>query len=763
MRRFLAQLASLKLAVVLLVLLLGALATGTIVESAHGAAVAGSRVYYAAWFLALQGLLAANLLASLALHFPWGRRRIGFLMTHGSLILIVAGACLTYFLKIEGQLPLWEGETSGAVIRQESGGKPGPPHQLPFQVQLHDFQIDYYQGTMRPAQFRSKVQVIDGANSFAADIYMNHPLHYKGWSLFQSSYRQEHGREATILSVSKDPGQNVVFVGYALLVLGMCVVLGTRVSQARSATGPFAARQTRVAALRKVAALVTFVAAAAAADAAPAPAWPEGARPEILRTLPVQHDGRVMPLDTLAREAVWNVTGRRSWQGQDPVALVLGWTFDPPTAAHAPIVKVSGELAAAGGFPGASHLSFMQCVESRAIMELMQQARADAQQDKPRHGLLMDAEALEGRLVRLKGFLDGESVLPVPAANPHDRWSPAHAHNTAELAALLQTSRPAAWPPVDAIDREILYNRARPARLAWWILGLALIASLAGWNLRRRWLDALALAGLVAGFAVMTWGIVLRWQIAGRIPATNMYESLLFLAWGVGLFAVIAFAVMRNRLVVVNANVMAALTMVLTDQLPIDRYIHPAPPVLSGTAWLAIHVPIIMVSYAVLALGVVIAHMQIGFTIFGKRRETIEKMSDLLYWYTMVGSILLIAGILTGSVWAASSWGRYWGWDPKEVWSLVAFLAYVAILHAKWDRQIGPFSVAAISVVAFQTILMTYLGVNYVLAAGLHSYGFGSSSVVNWMLLVALAEALFIGVGYFAHRQRQDSSRALPA
>ena len=82
-----------------------------------------------------------------------------------------------------------------------------------------------------------------------------------------------------------------------------------------------------------------------------------------------------------------------------------------------------------------------------------------------------------------------------------------------------------------------------------------------------------------------------------------------------------------------------------------------------------------------------------------------------------VGSIFLLAGILTGSVWAASSWGRYWGWDPKEVWSLVAFLAYMAILHLKVDKVIGTFGVAVISILAFQTILMTYLGVNYVLNA----------------------------------------------
>jgi hypothetical protein len=119
----------------------------------------------------------------------------------------------------------------------------------------------------------------------------------------------------------------------------------------------------------------------------------------------------------------------------------------------------------------------------------------------------------------------------------------------------------------------------------------------------------------------------------------------------------------------------------------------------------------------------------------------------LLYWYIHAGSILLIAGILTGSLWAASSWGRYWGWDPKEVWSLVAFLAYLAILHGRLDKLVGVFGVAALSIIAFWGILMTYIGVNFVLASGLHSYGFGGGAVVQWMLGVAAIEAIFLLVG----------------
>ena len=130
-------------------------------------------------------------------------------------------------------------------------------------------------------------------------------------------------------------------------------------------------------------------------------------------------------------------------------------------------------------------------------------------------------------------------------------------------------------------------------------------------------------------------------------------------------------------------------------------------------------------------------------------------MAELQYFYIHVGSILLVAGILTGSMWAASSWGRYWGWDPKEVWSLVAFLAYMAILHARAERLIGNFGVAAWSIAAFQTILMTYLGVNFVLSAGLHSYGFGDSSVVRAMVITASRKAAFIAVAWAKLRKGQ--------
>ena len=740
MKNLIQRFASLRITITLLVLILVALAAGTIVESLHGAPAAGRLVYGAPWFRALLAVFALNLLCSLVALWPWGQRRIGYVITHGSMLLILAGALTTDLAKREGQLQIWEGEQTQALVGAPGAqtGEAAAIATLPFAVHLDAFEIDYYQGTRMPAQYRSRVTVKDSGRETKAVIEMNHELAYGGYRFFQSSYRETPGRNQTILSVSKDPGERIVFLGYYGLVAGMLVVLATRML-ARRRTPPAAV----------VAGMALLAVSAAAQDLPPVP---PAEQVEALRRLPVQHDGRVMPLDTLAREGVFKVTGRRTIWGLDPVATVLGWSLEPRAWVEQPIVPVKdARLGAAIGLPpGTSWASFQALAGNASLMELIESGHLAEQQEHPLTPLQKSARKLEDRLTWMQRFLEKEPLRVVPAERPGDAWSPPPSLvSVADLRAVLDSGVSAARLPSAMAEREIAYSRARPTRTAWIVLLLSLLLGIAAWNTGRRGLDIAAGAALFAGFAVMSWGIGMRWSVAGRIPASNMYESLLFLAWGVGAFALVATLVLRNRIVILNAAALSALTMALTDLLPIDPFIHPIPPVLSGTYWLAVHVPIIMVGYAVLALGVVVAHMQLGFQAFApERRDTAILMGDLLYWYTQVGSILLVTGILTGSMWAASSWGRYWGWDPKEVWSLVAFLAYMAILHARHEGLLGGFGIAAWSIVAFQTILMTYLGVNFVLSSGLHSYGFGESNVVWSMLAVAIVEAAFIGFAW---------------
>jgi len=756
MNQFFRTLASLELSIILLVSIAVLLSFGTIIESLQGAEAA-RHVYHAFWFRLLLGLFALNVAAALWERFPRNRWRVGFLITHASLLLILAGSLVTAAKTQEGRLPLWEGESASHFF-EERPGRPAEHRELPFVVRLDAFEIDVYPGTQRPAMFRSRVTVRERSGSERpAVIEMNKPLQTGGYRFFQSSYQIEGGREMSILSVSKDPGQAIVFWGYGLLVLGMLIVLATRIVQRRTGAfpGPRAARAALLAAalLGGGLALGSGVPATAQTNGRPTPE-----QLERLRRLPVQSDGREMPLDTQARDDLRTVTARADWKGMDPVEVVLGWTMAPDRWADEPLVRIDADVASRIGLSeGTRSASYRTLASSeplrREVEGAMHRQQAEQKPSKADKHLLRLSE----RLGVLDGYLRGEAIRPIPAPERVAIWSPPQGATTFEAWAAIESQvRPGApphYPTARSIDREVRYNAAHPTRIAWFLLLPAAIA--AGLSLeRKRPLLRWAAAGLtVLGFAVMTWGIATRWEIAGRIPASNMYESMLFLGWGVGLFGVVS-VLLRNRMLIFNAAAMAALVMLLLDRLPIDPFIHPMPPVLSGTPWLAIHVPIIMVSYSIFAIATFLAHLVLGAAIFSPSRpDRAERWSDLLYWYMVAGSIFLIAGILTGSIWAASSWGRYWGWDPKEVWSLVAFLAYMAILHARFDGRLGPFGVAAWAIGAFWTILMTYLGVNFVLATGLHSYGFGSSGLVQTMGLIALAEAAFVAAAWRANRR----------
>lgn len=756
-------LASLQLTVVLLIVIAVVLSAGTILESLRGAEAARA-VYHAAWFYALQGVFAINVIAALWERWPRNRWRIGFVITHASMLLILAGALMTAALSVEGQLPLWEGEASNEFMntRRDANGSSLP---LPYRVRLDAYEMDYYPGTMRPAMFRSRVTVIEpSGRTRAGVIEMNRPLTHGAYTFFQSSYQIRDGREMSVLSVSKDPGQVVVFWGYYLLVLGMIVVLITRIAQFRMAERAQAPHGAAARAVPLALGLLALAAATAAAQ--PHVHGAPGRRPtaqqvEVLRRLPVQHDGREMPFDTQAREAVLMVTGRRAWPGVDPVAMAMGWTMDPQGWLGEPVVKVDAHVAQLVGLaPGTSHASFNQLVASPRLRSAIGPALDRAAAERPPLPGDKPLLKLSERVNVMDAYLSGLGICAIPGPDRGTRWTvPAPANDPASYLGVesrVRAAAPSFYPTAARIAAELRYNAVNPTRIAWWLLLPAALA--AGLTLERdRWrLRLVGLVGLVAGFAVMTWGIAVRWQLAERIPASNMYESMLFLGWGVGLFGVLA-VLLRNHMVGFNAAAMSALTMVLLDRLPIDPFIHPMAPVLSGTPWLAIHVPIIMVSYSTFAVATFLAHLQLGAGLFGARKQAaVQRWSQLLYWYLLVGSIFLVAGILTGSIWAASSWGRYWGWDPKEVWSLVAFLAYMAILHARSEGMIGDFGVAVSSIGAFWTILMTYLGVNFVLASGLHSYGFGNTNLVRSMVLVGLAEIAFLMAAWWV----QDAKRA---
>jgi len=163
----------------------------------------------------------------------------------------------------------------------------------------------------------------------------------------------------------------------------------------------------------------------------------------------------------------------------------------------------------------------------------------------------------------------------------------------------------------------------------------------------------------------------------------------------------------------------------------------------------------ITLSYAAFALALGIANVTLGCFLFrSDKADTIRALSQLTYRAIQVGVLLLAAGIILGGVWADYTWGRFWGWDPKEVWALVALLGYLAVLHARLGGAIGNRCLAVMSVVCFSLVVMAWYGVNFVLGAGLHSYGFGDGGQ-GFVCSAIFFQWLYAGIAI--HRSRADA------
>ena len=192
------------------------------------------------------------------------------------------------------------------------------------------------------------------------------------------------------------------------------------------------------------------------------------------------------------------------------------------------------------------------------------------------------------------------------------------------------------------------------------------------------------------------------------------------------------------------------------------RHIGAAMPILRDNLWLAVHVVTIMASYATAAIALVLANVALGYYLFGRyriqriphtppaeagTRRVPDTMCPLLagfiYTAIQITVLLLAAGTVLGALWADKAWGRFWAWDPKEVWALVSLLVYLLMLHARHIGWSGDFGMAAAGLLGFTAILFTWYGVNFLVGGGMHSYGAGAGG--KWAVLAAIAvEWLFL-------------------
>lgn len=265
------------------------------------------------------------------------------------------------------------------------------------------------------------------------------------------------------------------------------------------------------------------------------------------------------------------------------------------------------------------------------------------------------------------------------------------------------------------------------------IYGLAAFLYIVAWVFKTPSLRRFALGAAIIGFLGNVAGVILRWVESyqmgiGHAPLSNLYESLVFFALTITLIYLLMEQKYKNWTIGAFAMPLAFLAMAYASLSPnISDRIQPLIPALKSN-WLIAHVIACFIGYAAFAIAFGLSIMYLikqrspnakaGLTV---NMPTVGALDELTHRMVMLGFLFLTAGIITGAVWANSAWGRYWGWDPKETWSLITWFVYATLLHARMMRGWQGRKIAYLSIVGFVAVLFTYFGVNYL--PGLHSYG----------------------------------------
>ncbi len=521
-----------------------------------------------------------------------------------------------------------------------------------------------------------------------------------------------------------------------------------------------------------------------------------------LESLVIQEGGRKKPFLTFAQEELLLIHGRTSYRDVasgkrwDAMSAVVDMWVNPQQWAAAPIVLVDYRplKEIVGLEVQRRHFSLAELQAETKLWEFAREANELRRRDRNAKVTSVQQKALDTakKVEALNGILSGEvfRVVPHPQAASatwgtldqlpelHGERASAAINAARDFLASAQTGEPDAaaaasfvrelralapnfFPSEKIIGVELSYVHWHPFRIAWIVLlgGLVAMGAAALFKSGAGFFWGVITSVLALGF--LTWGMLARVMISGRAPVTNMYESVVWLALGILVFALAFELRSRARLYFWGSFPIAILALMMADSAPtvVSPSLEPLVAVLRSNFWLTVHVMTIVTSYSVFAVAMGVGHILLWKYARG-RTEEMGRLGKLLTTALHLGTWMLGTGIVLGAVWANYSWGRFWDWDPKETFSLVAFLGYLIVLHGRLFGFWKNVGLAAGSVLGFLLVLYAWYGVNYILAAGLHSYGFGSGNHA-WFYLLIAAEMLYVIVTLLLGSRRGNVSSKL--
>lgn len=256
-------------------------------------------------------------------------------------------------------------------------------------------------------------------------------------------------------------------------------------------------------------------------------------------------------------------------------------------------------------------------------------------------------------------------------------------------------------------------------------------------------------------FLLHTLGLITRWYISGHAPWSDAYESMIYVAWATMLFGLIFGR--KSDITIASTAFVTSMILMIAHWNWMDPSIANLQPVLDSY-WLMIHVAVIVGSYGPFALGMILGLVCLFLMLLTNKDnkkimlDNIKELTIINEMALTVGLVMLAIGNFLGGMWANESWGRYWGWDPKETWALISIMVYAFVVHMRLIPGLrGRFSFNFASVVAFSSIIFTYFGVNFYLA-GLHSYQSGQQIASFKIILISVVIIALIGLlAYLKH------------
>lgn len=803
MKKLTAFISSYRLMAILMALYIIAMTGATFFEAKTSTGQTLEAFYHSVWFLAIEALLIVNFVA-IFFHKKLYRRKVyGVAVSHWAFVVILIGAFITHLDSEEGIMHIREGETSSTLYLHKDG-KVVAEKELPFSVRLNDFTVERYPGSMSPSFFESDVDISYNGERRRTKIFMNNIAYVGPYRIYQSSYDQDEG--GTVLTVNRDMAGTVIsYIGYVILLIGLIMTLFDK-------EGRFRYLITRLNKLKQGAAILLALLlltpmslkaeeisrqrvaqSALARDVIPAEAA------DSLAALLVQNpNGRVEPLGTYTDKLMRKLHRTNDYNSLSSVQSVFGMIADPYKWANAPVIHLaSGPLADEVGSKD-GYVTFNEMFDEAGnykIEERLKEAYAKnvAEQTK------IDKEYIKlDEQVNILNAILSRRMLPMfpEPGSPIDKWVSAGDDLSAfkgqdslfvtmifpylfsEHQRYLETGDISGTMKVigmidiyqrakaseehlidrDKIDAELYYNKHNIFKISaigylacGGVLLIALLWSLLkGGDTRRERKIALA-ASLIIGifFLYAAFGMGLRWYISGRAPWTNTYESMVYAGW-CAVLAGLLFS-RRSPVSLSVATIMGGAVIMISQLNFLDPEITPLVPVLKSY-WLMFHVAVVTASYGFFGVGALMGLVALVVTVSTRKRSVIAKVEELAIINELsliVGLILLTIGVFLGAVWANESWGRYWGWDPKETWALITMIAYAFVLHARLIPALrGSLKFSVMSIFALYTVLMTFFGVNYYLT-GMHSYGSGHSInlyavVIPTIVVIALTIAAVI-------------------